>query len=535
MKPLLLGFSDSLDILAFKWRSIRPASQKWWLVGILLFVGALLLLASLTGIGLRTVMTTPFANSDELQQTLIIWLNVFLADNASIAAGGVIWALVASIVLIPLVGYSFASIIPEGDLASIKVTDNHKISDSILLQYVSTISFVQLLVLTALTSVFTINSSAPGLGIFFSWGLWSVSVLATVLAAWFFEYLFRRFGIKSKLLVFATIAIVLGILYLMNPDTFAGMFGLGDAFVAYVQGLDFAHVNNFGLGLLALAAIALFLLLMISIVASRTLKRTERVKKKNDNIVLVARLGLQNKNRITGMTQFLGSMIFRQSNIWKPLALSTAFAASMGVVFYTFYDVLIGLATLIPIMVCLVWSINVFGIMGAGTTWLVSLPHGKQKVLGSVLKIQYIIIAAIAFFALGSTMIFHEVSFYTAVKFLLTLTAATLVLSHFSIRKAVYNPYRYRVHIRGESVIPPNKAFSYMFQLFAVGFLTAGLCYGVTDYISTITSQWVGLSGLVLIVAIIALIMKNVFNSLKYEWMSSPEIIQNIIKAVGQH
>lgn len=535
MKPLLLGFSDSLDILTFKWRGIRPSNQRWWLVGILLFIGGLLLLASYTGTGLRLVMTTPITNSDELQQTLIVWMNVFLADNATLAAGGVIWALIASIILIPLVGYSFASIIPEGDLASIKVTDNHKISDSILLQYVSTISFVQLLVLTALTSVFTINSSAPGLGIFFAWGLWAVSVLATVLAAWFFEYLFRRFGVKSKLLVFASIAIVLGVLYLLNPDSFAGAFGLGDAFVTYVQGLDFSTVNNFGLGILGLTIASALLLFLISIVASRTMKRTERVKTKNNNIVLIARLGLQNKNKVTGITQFLGSMILRQSNIWKPLALSTAFAASMGAVFYTFYDVLIGLATLIPIMVCLVWSINIFGIVGAGTTWIVSLPQGKQKILGSVLKIQYIIIAGIAFLALGVTFIFHPISVYTALKFLLTLTAASMVLSHFSLKKAIYNPYRYRVHIRGESVIPPNKAFSYMFQLFVIGFLVAGACYGLTDFISTISSEWVGLSALVVLVALIGLAVKYSFNLLKYEWMSSPEIIQNIIKAVGQH
>jgi hypothetical protein len=536
MKPLVSGFSDSLNIMAFKWRGLRTASQKFWLFVIFAFAAGLLLLSAFTGSAFRVVMTTPINGSGGVQDTLILWINVFLANNASLAAGGVLWALIASILIIPLVGYSFSSVIPEGDLASIKITDNHKIADSIFLQFVSTISFVQVMVLTCLTSIFTIGSEAPGLGIVFSWIIWVFAVLVTVLAAWCFEFLHRKYGLISKLVIFVALGGTAGLLYLIFPESFVGFFGLGESFTLYIQEMSFVNFLPFLIGA-TVAAIAIFLVLWgISFVASNTLKKAERPKKRNTNKVLIARLGLENKNKVNNLTQFLANMILRQNNIWKPLALSSVFAIGMAVAFYVFYDVLFTVATLIPIMISLVWAINVFGIIGSGTTWLVSLPQGKKGILSSVTKIQYIIIAAITFLTAGLVLLIHHVDYTVILNFILSTTLISAVITQISLRKAIYSPFRYRVHIRGESVLPPNKAFSYMIQLFFIGFLLSGLSYVTYGQALALTNEvWIGLVAQLIVTILGCLLVRLRYVNLKRNWLSDPEIVQNIIKTVGQN
>lgn len=536
MKPLVSGFSDSLNIMAFKWRGIRTFPQKIWLFVVFLFAAGLLLLSAFTGSGFRIVMTTPIQGTTDIQETLIIWINVFLANNASLAAGGVLWAVVASILIIPLVGYSFSSVIPEGDLASIKITDNHKIADSIFLQFVSTISFVQVMVLTCLSSIFTIGSATPGLGIVFSWIIWVVAVLITVLAAWCFEYLHRKFGLISKIVIFVILAGVAGGLYLLFPEPFAGFFGVGEAYTLFIQEMSFTNIVPFLIAVAIAGIVAVAVLYGISFVASNTLKRAERPKKRNTNKVLIARLGLENKNKVSSLTQFLANMILRQNNIWKPLGLSSIFAISMAISFYAFYDVLLTVSTLIPIMISLVWAINVFGIIGSGTTWLVSLPGGKRKILSSVTKIQYIIIAAISFITVGLVFTIYRSDLNVFISFLLATTMTSAVITQFALKKAVYSPFRYRVHIRGESVLPPNKAFSYMIQLFIIGFIFSGLSYGIYGGISMVSGEtWIGLLAQLALTLIVCLFVRNRYLNLERNWMSDPEIVQNIIKTVGQN
>ncbi len=537
MKPLIVGFSDSLNILAFKWRGIRTNRNKVFLFAGLLFALLLVIGAAFTGTVLRTIMSAPSqAGQGQIQNTLVLWLNIFLSDNAELAAGGVFWALVGAIIFIPLVGYSFASIVPEGDLVSIKKTDYHKISDSILLQFVSTISFVQAIVLTALTSIFTLDSPTPGLGIVISWCIWVISVFLTVIAVWTFEYMFRRFGLKSKLLIFAGLLITAGLLWLVFPDEFPVAFGVGTSYVEFVQGLSLNNVLPFFGALGILILVGIFLLAVIGFIASNTLKVTERPKKKNYNKVLIARLGLQDKNKISSLTEFLANMVIRQNNIWKPVALSTGFIIGMSLVFYTFYDVLLTISALIPVMISLVWAINIFGVIGSGTTWLVSLPKGKFKLLSSIVKIQYFVIGVITVAVAGLVLAVYQPSLGSIVGFIIATVTTSAVITQFALRKAVYNPSRYRVHIRGESVLPPDKAFSYMIQLFVVAFFMSILSYGVLNYFAAFTGVVaLGLLAQLGLMILIGAFVYARFVNLRQSWVADPEILQNIVKVVGQN
>lgn len=495
----------------------------------------IVMVAAYGGSAFRTLISTSTGESDALRQTLLLWINIFLANNASLAAGGILWALVASIVLIPLVGYSFTSIVPEGDLASIKITSNHKISDSIFLQFVSSISFIQIIALTGLSSLLTIGSDSPGVAIVTGWSLWVLVVMTTVLAAWVFELLHRKFGIKSKLISFGAFSLVAAGLYLSFPKDFAGMFGVGEAYTNFIQGLEITSYGSIAVTFAIFVSLFILISYLISTTAARTLELPERVKKKDMSKVLLARLGLADRNKISGISQFLANMIFRQNNIWKPLLLSTSFAIIMAVIFFAFYQVLFTVSTLIPIMISLVWSVNIFGILGSGTTWLVSLPQGKKKILGSIALIQYVIITMIVFVIMGLILAIYHPEADVFIEFFLATAGASIVITQFSLNKAVNSPYRYRVHIRGESILPPNKAFSYIIKLFALGFFTSGIIYGLglAPWESMGYPSYTGILSELVLVILIGLISRMRFVALRRKWMYDANILQNIIKTVG--
>jgi hypothetical protein len=533
-------FSDSLNILAFRWRSIRPAKNKFWILGALVFAGGLLLATAYFGTMLRTLIDNSGLGTDGggFQKTILLWLNIFLENNASIAMSGVFWALIASIVLIPLVGYSFASIVPEGDLVSVKVTDNHKIADSIFLQFVSSISFIQIITLTALSSVLTIGVDNPGFGIVIGWLLWTLSVFASVLSAWFFELLHRKFGFKAKVISFVVIITLVGIMFLSFREQMVNFFGLAESYTVLLQSLGFDTLGLFALVVLIFIAISIILLTMISAVGSKTLRVQERPRKTNKNRIIFARLGLVEKNRISNLSQFFINMIIRQSNIWKPLLLSIVFTTGMAVVFFAFYQILFTVSTLIPIMISLVWSINFFGIIGSSTMWLTSLPGVRRDLLKSVIKVQYLIIIGVTLLIAALLAIIYQANIFTLLDFFLATVATTLVITQYSIEKSVYSPHRYRVHIRGESVLPPNKAFSYMIKLFVMGFFMSGLIYGIGlipyyQIFGAAAGFYAGIIAQILVVLIVLLITRIRFNKLQADWLQDTDILQRIVKTIG--
>ncbi len=540
---LLKGVWDSLGILTFKWNSVRPKRTRWWLLVVLFIICGLLVLTAYSGTMVRDLVSLVGNNpqSQSTQQTILIWLNIFLAENASLAMSGIFWALVISILLIPLIGYSFASIVPEGDLASIQITEYHKIADSILLQFANSIAFVQILVLTAISSLLTIGTDAPGLGIVAGWSLWVIAVFLTVLSAWVFEYLYRRFGLVSKLISFGVIGVIALILILGFNSQTSTFFGLGGAYAQLVQGMTFEHPEGFFAVMGCSLIIIILLCIAISWTATRTLQIQERPKKKDKSRILMSRLGLVKFNKVNGLTQFFLRLLTRQSNIWRPLLLSTGFAVVMTIVFFNFYTILFTLSMLIPVMITLVWSINIFGILGSGSTWLVSLPGAKYQLLKSVRTVQYIIVVAITVLITLTAFIFYQPSIKSILDFAIGTVCATLVMTQFALEKSVYSPHRYRVHIRGESVLPPNKAFGYMIVLFFWGAVVSGLVYGVGSLPFSVWMSWlppelnvgVQLLAQIVVAFIVYLVTRRRFNRLQHNWLYQSEVLQQIVKTVG--
>lgn len=523
---LLKGFNDTMDIFAFKWRMFPGRASKFGLIfgsGAVLF---LIFLAASLGTFIKQSVTQ-LPDGDEGKETFLLFLKIFIDNNSGFMLGGVFWAMLLSAVFMPLIGFSFGSILPEGDLVSVKRNNNHKISDSIALQMGSSISIVQVLAITALVSIFTVDSVAPGYAIVASWGLWMIASLFASLSTWFFELLLRKYGVKSKMISVAVLAVVVLGLMLLIPEQTLNFFGAAPAYVQFITDLSSSNLTFFLGWCVGILLAATVLLSLISFTASKALNLPEPPARKDTNVVFLARIGLEEKNFVSTTTQFITNTILQQPNILKPLLIGFFFTAVVGLSFTGLTQTLGSVAVLIPVMVALAWTINVFGVFGSGTTWLLSLPKAKNQLLGSVLKVHHFISLFIAAVVGIIVTLIYNLPAQELLSFMLASMGASFLVAQTSLKQSLFTPYRFRVNIKGESIIPPTKVISSLFRLFLFGFIAAALIYGASAIPFYPILMQFGVFAAVILFASIK------YRKLQNEWMNNNSIVQNIIKSVG--
>jgi hypothetical protein len=518
---LIYGFKASIDLLSFRWKTIRNAKTKIAIT--IAFIVVAFIIFGVTSIGktMRTIASDPSATfGPAIKNFAVTYVGGFVDGNQNYAASSVLAAVIGSIIIIPIVGYSFSSLTPSGDLVSIRKNDYHKLSDSVILQLLSSISLIQLIALTGINSLLTIAANRPGIGIVFGWVIWLVVVLLTVFVAWFFELLYRIYGFKSKVIAISALIVIAGIVALLFWKKASTLFGLSNAYSSLIKGIsDYTPSQT----LLAWGAVLAAIALVgwgISRVGSRALNLPERPKRSKERRVFVVSVG--KKKRTLSQSAFLLNIIFRNSNIWKPLTLAVAFSLGSVIILQGSAEVLSSLVFVLPLIVSLSWCVNTFGILGGGTTWLASLPGGKEDILKNIAKIQFLLIGSLfAVMFILSAFVF-QVGWQTSSSFLIATATSTLIMTRSALSKAVYQPERYRVHIKGENVLPPAKALNYLGRFIGGG----GLVGLVTFYIGNLGIQ-LG------ILAVVAVWQSIRFVRLNKQWVTKPAIIENVIRSVG--
>jgi len=520
---LLNGFKDTLDILAFRWNMVR--SRKTKIITAFAFVVVMMLLYATTAVGetVKLAATNQTTNlSPVVQDYAIQFLRSLANDGALFAVTGLLAALIGSIIFIPLVGYSFSTLIPSGDLVSVRRNDYHKLSDSIILQMLSAISLIQLFSLTTLNGLLSIESDKPGLGIIFGWVVWLLMILLTSTTAWTFEWLGRKYGFKGKAIAIGSLIGTLGIIALIFNDKLLTLFGLSTLYSNTVQNLDSFTFGNWAALVGVMAALFVGTGAFLSYIGSKALNLPEKAKKKVKSRILKRSLVFGKKNNTISQYTFLLNIVLRSINIWKPLLTATGFALTTVLLFQGSLQILFSLVFVIPLIVSMSWGVNTFGILGGGITWLTSLPQGKEKLLKNIAYTQLtLVVVLLSVVTLPLIVLFH-IPWSGVASFVIATLVSTAAMTRSSLSKTVFGPERYRVHIKGENILPPAKALSYLAR-FAFGPGTLGI---ITFLIG---DTWIQL-GILAIVTIYQLIR---FARLNKKWVERPEIIESVIRSVG--
>lgn len=522
---LVIGLRDTLEILAFRWKMIRKLRIRaiFFLAGFfgLSFLFSLSYVGNILKFGAQLASDASDSSLSQLHGLAIAYLRTFLASDGQLAATTILVGLFGALFMIPLLGYTASGMVPAADIISVRRNDYHRISDSLVLQFFSSISLIQIIVVLLLNSLISISSSAPGLAILIGWGLWLLFTVASTLVSWLFEYIHRRFGGWAKYAFTGGVFATGGIIYLLFPKQANNLFGLSGAYIDLVRN---AGQYTLGQQLLVLGGF-LFLLIALSaalsLVGSRTLNLAERAsKRKARSIVLFG-----SKRPRISLYVFMLNNVLRQSNIRKPLIFATGFAFVSVLAFAGSTQVLQSLLFVIPLIVTMSWGANTFGILGSGTTWLLSLPNGRKDMLKNILLVQFTLIGILHLVVVLPMIVLFHTDGWVILNFSLSTAIVSVIMSRSALAKSVYGPERYRVHVRGENVLPPGKALGYLGR-----FILGPGMIGMVFFVLGGTAVPLGTLGALIAISAYQFVR---FLQLQSAWSTKTSVVQNIISTVG--
>lgn len=515
---LINGFSDTFTLLAFRWQTIPKRKYKVILAVVFLIGLSFLYMAANTGSLLISAATMPEGYvAPQTRDLAVTYLKSFSNNELSVFVSGVLGATVAMIFVTPFSGYSLGGIISSRDMSTVKSNDNYKLSDSILVQGVSSLSILQLLSLTFLSSLLTIEGGT-GAGIIFGWFAWIALVVFTVAFMWSIEYVNRRYGFKTK------VAIILGLVGLVVAailiDPFHGttFFGLSPLYVNVIQsiGTSFSGAQIF-LSFASIIALIVIFGLVINFVGGKTLTYVEPVMFKKGK---QGKINIITQGAKVSFTKLMLVLIFRYKVVWRPVLITTVMAALFVVILGNSNNmVLASFIVATPLVVSMSFGVNLFGVLGSANIWLVSLPEWRRTALYRLVSVQMLVMGVSYGMLFIPALVLEKFSFGEILHAVPAALAIMVIMSLFSVTKSLNKPIKYVPSSRGDSILPPVTMLSYMLQLVILGGVIGGGIYSLGDPLQ----QW----GALALVTVVSYIL---FTRLNRKWLYKEEYVNKVIE-----
>jgi hypothetical protein len=515
---LLYGFRDTSSIIAMKWNSIKKLHIQIIIVAALAFFAALLYGMANIGSVLLLVVNLDLGNQSELIKNFAAeYLNSFASGELNVYVSGVFGATILTILILPFSGYSLGGIVPTRDMAIIKPSNNYRLSDSILVQFVSALSLLQLISLTILSSLLSIEGGT-GPAVVFAWATWIVIVFMTVAFMWIIEYFNRKYGNKVKIAMVASVFVILGTAVIIDPFHGTTFFGLSPVYVDVLQNIYTYSVGNQVLSYGILAALLVIFSLVVNFVGTKALMLPEPVAMKDTKKKKV-KLSVLNYSSIS-LFALINLIVFRYKVIWRPILITTVFSAGLLITLGTsgIDGTLSSVMIIIPLVICLSFGINMFGILGSSNIWLASMPNWRETIVLKLAAVQLLVIGTAYLIVIGAGVISQKLSFADIFVALPGIISVSLVMVTYSISKSLKAPVKYTASSRGDAILPPMTLLSYMIK-----FMLMGGIIGTISIWGAGVTQWIVLAAIVIAIVIwFVKLMKN--------WLTEETYINNIIK-----
>lgn len=475
---LRLALKDSLSLLHLRWSIIRSKKTK-----LSLWVGIILIAFAITGVSytgelVRYMAQDPRASSKVVQTFAITYLESYLRGELGALVSVTLGVAIISVAIAPFTGNSITSLISYHHLVSIRSSQRHRFTDSFISQLFSSISILQLLTLTAIASLVTLDGGRVE-GVLYAWGSWPVLIALSTMFVWIAEYLYRKFGEKLRLMFMGIVGVIVGIAVLLDPEHGQTVFGIGSSYAYIIQ-----HFSSFDTTV-KLIATGFLVLLFIGIswlaylISMRTLAQAERQTKRATGHRKV-RPWKTSRSPLVEMIHLCFVQLWRSMEIRKPLILATIFGAVM--IYYSegAFAITSTMILIIPLIVSLSWGSNVFGVLGNGYIWLSSLPGVNRYIIWIFASVQTIITFVLFTLMCLPSIVFGHGDYLMFSGLILALLSTSIIMTRSALTKSVNRPYAYKAGTRGENILPPAAMINYTLRFS----LWAGL-YGIGTIVAS--------------------------------------------------
>lgn len=519
---MISAFYDSLTLLYMRWVIVRSTATK-----ILLCLGGIALIVGLVSLSSTGSLVKLAASTDrEDLSALKVYAQSYLLSYQSGELSGLISSTLAfvmvSVILTPFTGTSITSLIPHHQLVSVTKSSKHRFSDSVIAQFFSSISVLQLFMLTIVASLLSIDEGRVA-SVSYAWISWSSLVMLSCLFTWVAEFIARTLSMKHIFFLVAATLGTLGIALLLDPHHGRTLFGIGEFYVMLVQNFSTLSWWQKAGAILMVASIDAILLFVTYLLSMHTLSKPERVRQKKSTKAL--RYYPYSSNRMLSSWRLLGTQLWRSSEIRKPLLMAVAFSLVPIIFLSSRYSVLNGIVLIVPIISALSWGSNMFGLIGSGWVWLSTNPYIRSKIIWVGFTTQVLVSCALFLLMSVPPLLLHKVSGDDVLVGFSGLLVASLLMSRSAMSKSVHRPYPYRSGKRGETSLPPLTILEYTVRFIGwsggIGLLTVAIGTSFGIYIQ------------VLFMALVAAWSVTRIHFLQSKFVKKISLQSRIIRAIG--
>lgn len=455
------GWNATKFLAILRWRMMRNFKTKF-AIGI---GASMLLLALLTTVNMGYAAQIAAQTADSRQGDFArLWATLLsvgeMMNIGAFAVGGALF----TAFLAPLLGASTVPLAPTEDLYGIRPPRLHRYFDSLIVNSISGLGILQLLVLTAVSSLLTMDGVRMP-GIVFAWSVWILFIFLMTTLGWTLEWTFRRFGTKIKRYILASFLVIIGILILIDPAHGGTMFGISPLFTNLVR----QDITGWSWDTTASIITVLVITAIIFLIGVQSTRQALDLPAPSNRVKDLKRFKPLGTDAYQITFSMLTRILFRTSEVKKPL-IGLILAGFVSMFFIQMDDITrFSLIAAIPLTLALAWGTNIYGLIGTGMVWLESMPKTLKRLPLTIFFLQFIS-SILLFIVFGMvSMATGHVTLQGITELVVGGVLASFAVTSLSLYLSTSHPHRARLSGRGDSILPPVTAIYYMFILLFAG------------------------------------------------------------------
>ena len=450
--------------IASRWRTLRgPGSRAWaWCA----LAAALVMFQAAQGLG-DTIMALAELDDDSTASLFAqSYITTFVTDGFAAMTAAVLGFTLAVTALEPLIAPMGTGLIPQSDRAGFTSARMARYTDSVVAHLMTLTTGLQLLALTALGSMLTLDGEHRARALLTSWALWCVLVLAGPALGWAREYA-RRTKAPWVAALAGVGAGALAVALVVDDAHGTDLFGAGPYVTASVTT---APVGPVAVALLACAAVALgagwalcSAALKHPAPAGTTRARKPRALATGTRAVLYAVTWRSVVRTRAIVIPLVGATVLGMILAWTGGGSPRSVASVLVIV---------------PMTVALSWQVNSLTLVGPASSWWASLP-GVSRATATVHAVVATALMAGALVAsFGPALVAGRLELAQAGSVAVASCATVAVTSGVATVLALTWPRNARVE-SGAPLVPAATTIAYTLGLVLTGGLVgAGLTLG---------------------------------------------------------
>lgn len=441
-------------LVKLRWRFVRSTRSRLmiWLglAGFLLG----LFIASQTGNLIRTYAEQGVGTTaGQFAVNYVIALN---RGELGLIGASAVGSVIIVALFIPFTGAAMQPLASTEDLSGLRPTRIHRFFDSLVTNAASAVGFLQLITLTGIGSLLTLDGGRTG-GLLFMWSIWPALLLLSVTEGWLIELAHRRYGPTVRRSIGAGLAAVIGAAVFLDPHHGKTLFGVGNQIASTLAAAAHGNVSVVArsLGVVTVVGVTLFLIGITSCRAALALPAPIPVTRSERR-----RLVPISTRPTVALLQVLFAQVVRTPEVRRPLrtiVLLGVPAALLGAQ----ENVMTTLVVAIPLAVALAFGINIFGVLGSALPWLASQPGLMRKLLVTTAGLQIVLTLVLAVMVWAPAVFRGRLSLADAAAVAAGTVVSTAMTARSAAHKSVNRPFLIRLGTRGDMIVPPLTAVNY--------------------------------------------------------------------------